>query len=372
MGAPADAVFSLERLLDISNQLVRKHPIVAAAVTVSVVGFTIVLRHVNRIRTPIPGIPYNPEAVSYVLGDVPQLLSAPNLWMWWATQGQKHQSPLTQVFMRPFARPWVLISDPWVSADISNRRAKEFDRSDVTIDALYSVIPGHHITLKSTDPHFKKNKELVRELMSPSFVNEVTAPQIYRTVLTLLDLWRQKMALAEGRPFEASDDIHNTALDVVLGASFGFGEDKFHVPRKLDQLKAKNHSAGTSDASDEKVFEFEDLELSEELQSFTILIDSLAATQSSPLPRLHHFVLRTFSPKLRRAAKVRQRQRDEEVANSLERRRAGEPQRCAMDQLLAREDAIAAKEGREPDYHSQTITSEVRRGHTGRDPNVIN
>lgn len=62
---------------------------------------------------------------------------------------------------------------------------------------------------------------------------------------------------------------------------------------------------------------------------------------------------------MRKARAGRDRLRDREVAKSIERRRLGQPQRCALDSMLAREDAIAEKEGRKPDYRSQTIMSEV-------------
>lgn len=123
---------------------------------------------------PIPGILYNENAVKSLMGDVPEFRAAPNRREWWARQAIVHQSPLVQVFMRPFARPWVFVADYFEAADICMRRLKEFDRSDITREQFGGLTPGHHITLKSSDPQFKKNKELIRDLMSVSFLQPVS------------------------------------------------------------------------------------------------------------------------------------------------------------------------------------------------------
>ncbi|KAH6670865.1 cytochrome P450 [Plectosphaerella plurivora] len=358
-----NASASLETLLTACKHHVQQRPVVAAAVLASVVGFLITLRRVNRLRRPIPGIPYNPNAISYMLGDVPDCLGSPDPWTWWAMQGVKHNSPLTQVFMRPFQQPWVLVSDPWLATDLVTRRAKEFDRSEATFELFDGVIPGHQLTLKTSDPHYKKNKELVRELMTPSFINEVTAPQIYHSIEMLVDLWNRRIEMAKGRPFEAGPDIHHTALDVILGASFGFGDDKSQIAKEIRLLAAKKSPSKSRDkkeeTNDESLFEFQPVPLDEDVGSFTILIDSIGKAVATPSPRLFHFLYRNLSPTMRRATVSRDRLRNEEITKSLKRRNSPNPQRCALDQLLTREDAIAKKDGREPNYRSQTIMSEL-------------
>ncbi|KAF5001394.1 hypothetical protein FDECE_10957 [Fusarium decemcellulare] len=304
---------------------------------------------------PIPGIPYNVEAANSWLGDLPEFRAAPNRRTWWADQAVKHQSPLVQVFLRPFGRPWVFVADYYEAADICQRRTKDFDRSDVTISQFGGVAPGHHIVLRSSDPQFKKNKELVRDLMSANFLQEVSAPSIHEKFTTLIELWSRKLALSNGRPFEAADDIHNAALDIIMVASFGLDSDQTQLVKQLSHLKSKNTPGGDDDE-----FEFEPVPLDEELRSFTILADSISIAIRSPSPRIHHFLYRNLSSKMRRATAGRDALRNREVAKSVERRRSGHPERCALDNMLAREDVIADKEGRKPDYYSQTIMSEVR------------
>ncbi|KAM5349817.1 hypothetical protein ACJ41O_006322 [Fusarium nematophilum] len=307
---------------------------------------------------PIPGIPYNAAAANSFLGDIPEFRAASNRRDWWANQSIKHQSPLVQVFLRPFGRPWVFLADYYEAADICMRRGKEFDRSDATIAAFTGVTPGHHITLYSSDPQFKKNKELVRDLMSNSFLHEVSAPQIHEKFMTLIDLWRRKLSMSGGRPFEGSEDIHNAALDIIMAASFGLDADQAQLAKQISCLEVKSSSTSYA-ANQEDEVEFVEVPLGQELESFTVLADSVSLAVRSPIPRIHHFLYRNLSPTMRRAREGRDRLRNREIAKSVERRRSGHPERCALDNMLAREDSMAEKEGRKPNYYSQTIMSEL-------------
>ncbi|KAF4443401.1 hypothetical protein F53441_11450 [Fusarium austroafricanum] len=325
----------------------------ALALFFSVLSALYILRRV-LLPKPIPGIPYNENAVKSFMGDIPELRAAPNRREWWAQQAIKHNSPLVQVFMRPFAKPWVFVADHYEASDICMRRLKEFDRSDVTWAQFVGVVPGHHITLRSSDPQFKKNKELIRDLMAPNFLHQATAPEIYDKFTSLLKLWERKRQLSDGRPFDIAQDIHNAALDIILSASFGIESGQGQIGKEIEQLKSKTVSGGEDDP-----FEFEDVPLDDEQSCFTILADSVSLAIRSPAPVFHHFLYRNLSSKMRRARKGRDSLRDREIAKSIERRRLGQPDRCALDNMLAREDIIAEKEGRKPNYRSQTIMSEL-------------
>ncbi|KLO81619.1 TRI13-cytochrome P450 [Fusarium fujikuroi] len=270
---------------------------------------------------PIPGIPYNKNAVKSFMGDIPEFRDAPNRREWWAQQPARHQSPIVQVFMRPFGAPWVFVADYFEASDICMRRLKEFDRSDVTWEQFNGV---------------------------------ASAPEIHDKFSSLLKLWDRKLDLSGGRPFDIAQDIHNSALDIILSASFGIDSGDGQIGRQLEELKARTVSGGKDD-----LFEFEDVSIDEEQSCFTTLADSVGLSMRSPLPTIHHFLYRNLSPKMRRARAGRDRLRDREIAKSIERRESGQPQRCALDNMLAREDAIAEKEGRKPNYRSQTIMSEL-------------
>ena len=122
---------------------------------------------------PLEDIPYNPSATNRIFGDLPDVKAYGSLTDWLATQTIKHNSPLFQAFIRPFAKPWVVVADHYEASEICMHRLKEFDRGAASTGLFHCVVPGAHITLKSSDPQFKRNKELVRNLMTPSFLNEV-------------------------------------------------------------------------------------------------------------------------------------------------------------------------------------------------------
>lgn len=158
----------LSRLIELSERAPKDFTI---ALGFSILSALYLLRR-WLLPKPIPGIPYNKNAIKSFMGDIPEFRDAPNRREWWAQQPARHQSPIVQVFMRPFGAPWVFVADYFEASDICMRRLKEFDRSDVTWEQFNGVVPGHHITLKSSDPKFKKNKELIRDLMAPTFLQQ--------------------------------------------------------------------------------------------------------------------------------------------------------------------------------------------------------
>jgi hypothetical protein len=130
---------------------------------------------------PIPGIPYNKNATKRLLGDLPDFIEyqkhTKEQRRWFAAQNQKFNSPICQVFIRPFGKPRVIVSDFRETQDILSRRLKEFDRSDRAREAFAGIIPHQMLSYQTVDPKFKKHRELMRDLMSPKFLNQV------RTVL---------------------------------------------------------------------------------------------------------------------------------------------------------------------------------------------
>jgi hypothetical protein len=126
---------------------------------------------------PIPGIPYNQDAANRVLGDLPGMMAYKNRTYsqrrWFRAQAIKHRSPICQVFTRPFGKPTVVLADFRETQDILLRRGKDFDRSDRSADAFAGLIPDHMVSLKTSDPAFKVHRELLRDLVTPSYLNNV-------------------------------------------------------------------------------------------------------------------------------------------------------------------------------------------------------
>lgn len=125
----------------------------------------------------IPGIPYDSHVTRNLTGSMPDLFAYVKkhgrLRPWFIEQTLKHRSPLVQFWMGPFTKPFVIVADYQETQDMLLRRTKEFDRGQRGADVFHGVVPSHHIAMTSTDPRFKGNKELVRDLMSPSFLNDV-------------------------------------------------------------------------------------------------------------------------------------------------------------------------------------------------------
>ncbi len=145
---------------------------VALTVVGSVVAFIMLLRWAALPR-PFPGIPYNKASAGRVLGDIPEFKGSKGFRFWLGDQFARHNSPIVQIFIKPFARPILLIGDFREAQDVMIRRFKEFDRSSVTSDCFRTLLPESHLSMKTADPRFKHQKELLKDLMTWEFLNEV-------------------------------------------------------------------------------------------------------------------------------------------------------------------------------------------------------
>lgn len=73
---------------------------------------------------------------------------------------ERHNSPIIQAFVQPFAKPWVIVTDPFETQDILLRRGKEIDRSLLIRDMLGGLLPEQHMTFQSRDPGSKETATL--------------------------------------------------------------------------------------------------------------------------------------------------------------------------------------------------------------------
>lgn len=157
------------------------------AVSAIIVGLLSVLylAYQRALPTPLPGIPYNEDAAKRIMGDAAELAEVrkngglPRAWF--LKQNPKHNSPIVQLFLAPFSKPTLVISDFREAQDVLLRRGKEFDRGARHIDTFRGIVPWHHIAMKTSDPQFKANRELVKDLMTPNFLNTVSCPLLVHT-----------------------------------------------------------------------------------------------------------------------------------------------------------------------------------------------
>lgn len=219
-------------------------------VSIAVVGATVIfflLRWV-ALPKPIPGIPYNKASAKRISGDGPEMKKAAmarNVRFWMRDQFAVHNSPIVQLFIRPFGKPNVLVSDFRENQDILMRRTKEFDRSKRSMEAFSGLVANGHIAMKSSDPRFMQNKDLVRDLMSPNFLHEVSAPEIHEKMTCLLDLWALKIHDGDGRPFEAGKDLDMASLDIIMAVAFDVPQGDSTLARQV----ANWHSSKPSKVS---------------------------------------------------------------------------------------------------------------------------
>ena len=94
------------------------------------------------------------------------------------------------------------------------RRTKEFDRSNFFGDLFISLLPSFQAHM-STDDEWRAHRRLMRDVMTPAYLNESTSPKIFETVQDLMQLSREKSRLAEGRPFLAKEDVFHVTLNVI-------------------------------------------------------------------------------------------------------------------------------------------------------------
>ncbi|KAJ8123122.1 hypothetical protein ONZ43_g849 [Nemania bipapillata] len=177
---------------------------------------------------PIPGIAFNPEATKSLLGDLPAMIKEVTVTgefrVWCAKQVRKMNSPICQIFIRPFGEPWILLSDYRESRDILTRR-REFDKSSFLSDGMISIgsFHGRYIT----GDEFKANRQLIQDLMTSTFLNSHVGPAAYKKSLELMCLFNLKMDAAQGRPFSVKEDFEYTSIDVMM--EFAFGGNWLHT-----------------------------------------------------------------------------------------------------------------------------------------------
>lgn len=173
---------------------------------------------------PLAEIPYNPGSAERLLGDLPELLELQKtdqdvfklLGQWC----HRLNTPIMQVFLRPGARPWVIVADTQETYDILTRRSAEFDRSTFFMDLFRAFIPSFQAGLPSNE-QYKHQRRLVAGVMAPSFISDVNGPAMYRSFTDTMALWRAKSAAAEGQAYNIELDVTYAMLDAIWAAAFG-------------------------------------------------------------------------------------------------------------------------------------------------------
>lgn len=279
---------------------------------------------------------------------------------------ERHKSPIVQVFVKPFAKPWVIVSDPFETQDILLRRGKEIDRSLIISEMLGGLIPEQQMQFQSHDPRFKRNRNLINHLMAPSFINRVSGPETYRGVNRLVQLWKAKCERAKGRPFCAIHDLSHSALDAITAALISLPESETITRSRLEAVN-QTPVPGKENADPANVnspITFPGGTMPPFPNAVITMANSLMLTQLSPLPRPTYKVAKMF-PIIKKAIATKEAYLTSKINESLalldsnpsDEEEEALPQN-AIHAVLLRERQLAAKEGREPNYHSRAILDE--------------
>lgn len=217
---------------------------------------------------------------------------------------------------------------------------------------ISGILPEQHIQFLSSDARFKKNRALINHLMAPGFVKDISAPEVYKGIETLIAVWDVKCEKANGRPFEAHGDITYAALDAIFASSFGLEERESCTFHRLGAVEeAQSELAGDAD----EPVSFPVGIVPDIFSAVLTLAHSVEQTQLSPAPRITSWMLRQM-PYMRRAKGIKDRYIAEKVDECVEI--LDQVPKSALHSVLVREKQVAEKEGRKPEYYSRAIADE--------------
>ncbi|KAI0181666.1 cytochrome P450 [Hypoxylon sp. FL1284] len=196
-------------------------PFVVGAVLAVILFRTLVKRLLYP--RPIPGIPYDAKSAQRITGDVPAIAATykecTELALPLGRRSLKYGSPVHQVFMRPFSKPFVMINDLREATDLLLRRNKEFDKS-MSLGVWQTFIPHSTIAQKTT-PQWKAQRKTWQDTMHPDFLRRVVAKHIYTAAQDLTRLWEARNSKSSGLPVDVSGDFSYAAFDAIWTATFG-------------------------------------------------------------------------------------------------------------------------------------------------------
>jgi hypothetical protein len=345
----------------------------ASATAIAAAGlFVLYIVYKLALPKPLPGIPYNAESAKRLMGDVPDLIAevskTGDFVAWLRDQNVKSRSIINQIFIRPFGRPIVVLTDYRESRDIQMYRGGEFDRSSHIIEIFRPLTNTNQFGLK-TGPEWKLHRRLVQDTMSPAFLHEVAAPSIYASGLRFIDLWNTKTRLANGRPFSAIEDLHYAAFDAVLAFTFGSKFPHSAIKPQAQGMQGVSADDLVSTSSIDEPVEFPQFDLDEEIGSILKLVHEMEKVMDTPSPRLKWFFIKR-NASFKRSRKFMDDCFLLEIEKAVENRKQSAAStnqswvHSAVDHVIDREEKLAQKENRKPDFFSTMIKDEVS-GHTG-------
>ncbi|RYP13802.1 hypothetical protein DL767_010581 [Monosporascus sp. MG133] len=308
------------------------------------------------IPKPLPGIPYVKGSERRMFGDLPVALAHERktglMFTYIRDNCIKLNAPVVQLFFRPFLKPWIAVCDGREAQDIMTHRTREFDRSPLSGDLVRAHAPQSQLPML-TNEQWRFNRLLVRDTMSPKFLATIAATRAHVAGSDLVALWREKTRLARARTFDIKQDVLMAVVDVIWSATFGSAIQSCQTQRRfltgINQLAA----LAADDGDDSKLVDIPRCDPPAAYTALTALFDSSIIPLKSPFGYYHHWLAMKVVPRLRRAMRIRDQLVQASIANAYKTfadKASPKPDvvKSAVDLVVEREVASAAKEGRLP------------------------
>ena len=306
---------------------------------------------------PLPGIAYNPEATKSLFGDGPGMVRdisvTGEFGIWCTNQVEKMRSPICQVFVHPFSKPWILLADFRESQDILTRR-KDFDKSTFITDGM-GCLGDFHARFK-TNSIWKASRRWIQDLMTPSFLNTFVGPIMHSKGLELVKLFETKMNLANGRPFSVKADFDYASLDVMIGFAFGENITDTAIGPQVKSTAQLDPSKIQDGHLDEPVT-FSEAPINDFLVAVHEAPEVVEKTVVAWTPRLSLWWWKKMSW-YKKIFSQKDRIVREQIEKAVENYRMGEV-KSGLEHMLVREETAAEKDGREPNFENHFLVDEV-------------
>ncbi|KAL2201533.1 cytochrome P450 [Corynascus similis CBS 632.67] len=335
-------------------------PLTTAVVAIAFLSVALYLLYLWLLPKPLPGIPYNVEATKNLWGDVPawNRYAAQNgeFSSWLGEQCLKHRSPVVQVFIHPFAKPWILVADFHEAQDILMRRT-DFEKPQFLIDGL-AALGDFHARYRTHESNFRVRRQLRQDLMAPKFLNNYIGPFAHAKGIQLVKLFEAKANLANGRPFRIREDYARAVLDIMLHHAFGGEYEESAMEPQLDLLAKLTPSSIPEGDKDEPV-PFAEAPRSFFLELLHETADIMERTTVSPTPQLS-FWWWSKQGWFKKIVEERHNVMAKLLKKAAANVQAGKVQ-SALEHIMMREQGLAEKQGREPQLISRNISDEILR-----------
>lgn len=335
----------------------------ALLVTVGLVPVVVYLFYLAILPKPIPGIPYNAASARSILGDTLSIKSHiaktdGGTFKTYAVQMMRdYNTPLIQVFLRPFSKPILVLGDYQEAYDIFTRRSREFDRSYNVGNMFQGIIPRNHFLLR-TNAAWKAQRKLVLASMNDSFLHGIFAPAIQERVNKVIKLWRIKSEIARGRSWSAAHDLNMIALEGIMAFTLGGGSCYTATEGAVDAARGMKEK---QELDQDELVVFPSGNIHTLLQATLDMTAIMGELRYSWMPRLEWVFVRQRR-RIRNAINVKEKYIRLELANAVDKLQHSEKKvvvRSAIENMVAYEKDLAQKEERSPDYFSPVMIDEV-------------